>query len=103
MVWRVHKSNAVSVPKSKEYTCAGSTCDDVDTSSTGLEFTTFIIRNIPKNVSRCMLLEDANFMKEINLVNVPLAYDSFKGFSFAFINVANGDGIFGFQQLARPE
>lgn len=87
------KSNETSVPKSRESTCAGSTCDDDGTSSTGLELTTLIIRNIPKNISRSMLLqalEDAGFIKEINFVNLPLAYDSFKGFGYAFINFVTG-------------
>lgn len=87
------KSQEISAPRSRESTCAGSTCDDDGTSSTGLELTTLIIRNIPKNISRSMLLqalEETGFIKDINFVNLPLAYDSFKGFGYAFVNLVSG-------------
>jgi hypothetical protein len=92
--------------KSWESTCAGSsvpsTCgDDSAPEIEEVELTTMIIRNVPTNITRAMLmqaLDDAGFAGRYNFVNLPLAYDSQKGFGYAFVNFESGSVAEAFSQ-----
>lgn len=98
MAFEVSKSFDAVVAKSRESTCAGSsvpsTCGDESAPELDeVEFTTMIIRNVPKNITRAMLmqcLDEAGFAGQYNFVNLPLAYDSHKGFGYAFVNFLCG-------------